>query len=83
MFSRRLRGSSRHGPTAPAAPTAKVDAFQYFFGRSSQPAPKAMKEKEEPAERKPVDAFEYFFGKDGMAGDASAPAEDSSEPPSS
>lgn len=69
-------------PTDSAKVEPKVDAFQYFFGRSTQPAPQPRSKKKE-AERKPVDAFEYFFGKDGKAGDAGESEEASSKPPGS
>ncbi|MFY9826822.1 MAG: hypothetical protein WAM82_36040 [Thermoanaerobaculia bacterium] len=63
-----------------ARPAPRVDAFQYFFGKSSQPAPKSGTKKAEPAEKKPVDAFDYLFGKKSKE---AAPAEpkDSAKPP--
>ncbi len=64
-----------------AKPEPKVDAFQYFFGRSAQSAPQARSKKEESVERKPVDAFEYFFGKEGKAGDAGESEEVFPKPP--
>jgi hypothetical protein len=57
-------------PAKPEEP--KADAFHYFFGQGSQPAPEAKKE-ETTAPRKPVDAFDYFFGKDGKADEVEEP----------
>ncbi|HEV7504607.1 MAG TPA: hypothetical protein VGS07_06835 [Thermoanaerobaculia bacterium] len=63
----------------PAKPAPRVDAFQYFFGKSAQPAPKAAAK--EPAEKKPVDAFDYLFGKRSTATAPTEPAKESSKPP--
>jgi hypothetical protein len=72
-------------PVAPAPEAApaktqaepQVDAFQYFFGRGSQPVPTEDSRKD-PPERKPVDVFDYFFGKDGKA---DSPEEKPKSPP--
>lgn len=48
---------------AVAKPAPRVDAFQYFFGKSAQPVPAAGTKKDEPGEKKPLDAFDYLFGK--------------------
>jgi hypothetical protein len=45
-----------------ARPAPRVDAFQYFFGKSAQPAAKPEEKKAETAGKKPVDAFDYLFG---------------------
>ncbi|MBW8875164.1 MAG: hypothetical protein JF614_09385 [Acidobacteria bacterium] len=65
---------------APAKPAPRVDAFQYFFGKSSQPRPEAKKE--EPGEKKPLDAFDYLFGKKSKES-AAEPAKESARPPGS
>ena len=62
-----------------AARSSSMDAFQYFFGRGSQPVHPESKEPE--PEKKPVDAFELFFGKNGRAGGTSEPAEETRRPP--
>ena len=46
-----------------AKPAPRADAFQYFFGRSTQRASKPEAQKGTPAEKKSVDAFDYLFGK--------------------
>ncbi len=54
-----------------------MDAFQYFFGRSAQPAPRP--EAKSP-EKKLLDAFDYLFRKKSKAGD-DEPAKESAKPP--
>jgi hypothetical protein len=58
-------------PEPPKVEEPKGDAFHYFFGQASQPAPETKKEEAEP--RKPVKAFDYFFGKDGKADEIEEP----------
>jgi hypothetical protein len=58
-------------PEPPKAEEPKADAFHYFFGQASQPAPEAKQE--EAAPQKPVNAFDYFFGKDGKADEVEEP----------
>lgn len=65
-------------------PAPRVDAFQYFFGRSAA-APAAGNEAKKPetGDKKPVDAFDFFFGKNGRAGAAGEPAQEPAKPPGS
>jgi hypothetical protein len=65
----------------PAPPAPRVDAFQYFFGRSAAaPAAGDAAKKSETGDKKPVDAFDFFFGKNGRAGAAGEPAEKPEKP---
>jgi hypothetical protein len=67
-----LAAPAAPAPEPPKAEEPKGDAFHYFFGQASQPAPEAKKE-EATEPRKPVNAFDYFFGKDGKADEVEEP----------